>query len=547
MRFIEKIKLYFYTIKPLKLKQIYWRIKYRFLIPKAPSICFATNYTWKMKWSSPKGGDGSWDGENSFSFLAENGSIDSQNGWFVEEKSALWLYNLHYLDNLNVEHEYSIAQEKALVDKWLEVNINVNEIGWAPYCISLRIVNLIKWSSEKSQITERLCLSIARQAESLMAKIEYPIMGNHLFANGKALVFAGTFLDGDIAERCLSKGLDILDVEVEEQFLADGAHFELSPMYHQILMWDMCDLVNLAQISGNKKLGDRASFWHKVIKKAEHWRSSMLHPDNEVAFFNDSTMGIAPPTYVIDNYLVKLGLGVVSRKVPICHNFQPSGYFAISQEVGHKLLINAAQISPQYQPGHAHADSLSFELSILGNRLFVNSGISMYGVSAKREKQRSTLAHNTLTIDNENTSQTWGGFRVAKRARIVHRKYKEVTGLVSVEASHDGYVQTGKGGIHEREWISSLNSLTIIDKVITHNGGAVVRFYLHPGIKVDEVNHKSIVLNLNRKKVFFSISSGKLKLINSQWYPMFGVSEANNCIEVTEFGGSVETSVRWDR
>jgi len=543
---IEKFKLYFYTIKHLKLSQIYWRLKYRISPTKPPTVTSASYQKWSTAWSAPTWQTSAWDGGYEFCFLAEKGVIEGQCSWSVENKSALWLYNLHYLDCLNAKHEYTLAQEKKLIDSWIHANKDLNSIGWSPYCLSLRIVNLVKWSSRNSQLSDKMCLTIANQTESLMTKVEYPIMGNHLFANGKALVFSGAFLEGNISAQYLNKGLEILDCEIKEQFLADGAHFELSPMYHQILMWDMCDLVMLAQISGVKKLEERLEGWKSIILKAENWRAAMLHPDDEIAFFNDSAMGIAPPTIVIDKFLVKLGLSSISRTGMSFHDLNHSGYFSVSQTAGHKLLITAAQIEPDYQPGHAHADSLSFELSLFGVRCFVNSGTSMYGVSDEREKQRSTAVHNTLTIANENSSQTWAGFRLAKRARIINRKSQMLGDSIVIEASHDGFVQIGKGGVHQRKWISKLDSLTIIDKIIGDNNNAVIRFFLHPNVNVGYLKNQSLILGLDNKTVSFSISAGKLRLVKSKWYPKFGISEDNNVIEVSNFDGLVSTQVRWD-
>ena len=81
------------------------------------------------------------------------------------------------------------------------------------------------------------------------------------------------------------------------------------------------------------------------------------------------------------------------------------------------LVCDVAPIGPDHLPAHAHADTLSFELSFKGRRVFVNSGTSEYGLSAERQRQRGTAAHNTLVLDEENSSEVWAGFRVARRAR----------------------------------------------------------------------------------------------------------------------------------
>ena len=81
-----------------------------------------------------------------------------------------------------------------------------------------------------------------------------------------------------------------------------------------------------------------------------------------------------------------------------------------------KLLLDVASIGPDYLPGHGHADTLSFEMSLFGKRTLVNRGISQYGIEV-RQVERGTAAHNTVVINNENSSEVWSGFRVARRAR----------------------------------------------------------------------------------------------------------------------------------
>ncbi|MFB1490650.1 MULTISPECIES: heparinase II/III family protein [unclassified Thiocapsa] len=43
-------------------------------------------------------------------------------------------------------------------------------------------------------------------------------------------------------------------------------------------------------------------------------------------------------------------------------------------------LLDVAPIGPDYLPGHAHADTLSFELSLFGQRVIVNGGTSRYRI-----------------------------------------------------------------------------------------------------------------------------------------------------------------------
>src|SRR6185295_1096925 len=108
-----------------------------------------------------------------------------------------------------------------------------------------------------------------------------------------------------------------------------------------------------------------------------------------------------------------------------------------------------ASVGPSYQPGHAHADTLSFELSLHGRRVLVNSGTSEYGTGPERQRQRSTAAHNTVVIDGQDSSEVWGGFRVARRAHCQWLATSR-TPAPSIEAVHDGYLRLPGRNTHRR-------------------------------------------------------------------------------------------------
>src|SRR5690606_4444910 len=125
----------------------------------------------------------------------------------------------------------------------------------------------------------------------------------------------------------------------------------------------------------------------------------------------------------------------------------------------YEIKIDFAQIGASYQPGHAHADALSFILYHDGRPLFVEQGTSTYQIGARRDLERSTEAHNTVVVNRKNQSQVWGGFRVAKRATTtIHVDQDGV-----YEASHDGYKKIGIR--HKRKFVFEDNSFAIADEL----------------------------------------------------------------------------------
>ena len=466
--------------------------------------------------------------------------------WQSNHQSKLWLYNLHYLDDLNAKGiEVSPGLADKLITKWLDANPPPIGVGWEPYPLSLRIVNLVKWYARGNACSSQAQSSLAAQSEALLKQIEYHILGNHLFANGKALIFAGSFLSGTASDEWLSKGLRILDKEIPEQFLADGAHFELSPMYHATLLWDMCDLLNLAQRSELPPLKLRLTKWQDVVSRGLNWLHSMLHPDGRIPFFNDAAFGIAPTYEQLKSYAGLLGVFGAVDDLPMAQLNASSGYAVVVPDEFSKAIIDLAEVGPKYQPGHAHADTLSFELSLFGQRFLVNSGTSQYGEDNERQRQRSTSAHNTVEVAGVDSSEVWGGFRVARRARPNIELFDEQSGVVIIRASHDGYERLRGKHLHRRTWKFSDLAMDMTDEVTGNKVAAVSRLYVHPDVKVSSYGSVFLADLVNGQSVAIEIvGSDEIRLTSSTWHPEFGCSLPNQCIEVF-FTGKLMTRVSW--
>ena len=204
----------------------------------------------------------------------------------------LWLYQLHYFDDLNAQSaEKRTDWHKLLIERWINENPPCRGNGWESYPISLRIVNWIKWTLAGNELSQDAVSSLAVQVRYLFERLEWHLLGNHLFANAKALVFAGLFFQGEEAAKWLNRGLKILSRQVREQILPDGGHFERSPMYHSIILEDLLDLYNLSVAYEQdfpahwKHLPDT---WKNRIQTMRFWLKAMTHPDGEIALFNDA-------------------------------------------------------------------------------------------------------------------------------------------------------------------------------------------------------------------------------------------------------------------
>lgn len=517
----------FHTVKYLKFKQIYYRLFYRFRKLQALSFPDEIPVCANWQWNGPAFLESSLIGPSQFKFLSHLGEVNTASDWNNPAQEKLWLYNLHYFDDLNaIENNKRKELHVNLINKWIDENPACEGNGWEPYPLSLRIVNWIKWISRQDTIEPKWPKSLSQQGEALSKQLEYHILGNHLFANGKALTFLGAFFPNELGTKFLNKGLEILDEQIPEQFLGDGAHFELSPMYHEILLWDLLELIELAQTSRHPSLIERVVSWKKTAEKAIYWLQCMVHPDGEISFFNDAAIGIAASPEQIYSYGKKLGLNPAKTNNQFIV-FPESGYSRINQK-GHVLMIDHANVGPDYLPGHAHADTLSFEWSVGLQRVLVNSGTSVYGVGPERLRQRKTRSHNSVEINNKDSSDVWGGFRVGKRAfsKLLASSFEH--DVMTISAEHNGY----KNVRHQRNFTSTPDSIKIEDMLTGSFTSASGFYHLHPDIRIHSSEKNSIVLILPEGPEIKINSSSPMEIMDSTWHPEFGKSVINKLIKM---------------
>lgn len=540
---------WFHTVRYLRPAQVYGRLWFRAYRPApdpspAPEIR-ATGGPWQPPARRPS----PLLNGNTFCFLNERHPVESPSDWNHPTWEKLWLYNLHYFDDLNAEGAQGRTdRHRALIERWRAENPPAVGIGWEPYPLSLRLVNWIKWTLAGNALEPAWVQSLAVQARYLRRRLEYHLLGNHLFANAKALVFAGLFFRGEEARRWLEKGLALLDRELSEQILPDGGHFERSPMYHGLILEDLLDLLNLLRAYPDAGVEPA---WEARLRKLSgamrEWLARMCHPDGEIALFNDAAFDIARPPAELDAYAVRLGLPVRAQASdPVCH-LAETGYIRLNHGVACALL-DVGRIGPDYLPGHAHADTLSFELSLFGQRVLVNSGTSRYGTSPERNRQRGTAAHNTVVVDKQDSSEVWSGFRVARRAWPGTPEIEQTQDGIEVRCTHDGYRRLPGGPVHKRRWRLGTGYLSVRDEIEGPCTQAQARFHFHPGLSVEiPAGHTQGRSGLpGGQTVRLEIRAGSCVLEQTTYHPRFGVSEPNTCLGVDLSGKTSELVLHWD-
>lgn len=411
---IKKGFLLFNTVRYLRFIQIYYQIKKRIKINKK-KYNKLTDIQIKMP-NTPLlfiRKDLFWDGENEFEFI---GLRHSPSDWNDESMDKLWIYNLHYFDFI-LNSKNSTISKTEIIKKWIKDNPLGFKNGWEPYPISLRITNLIKFSLEQeSHNFTELHQSLYLQYIYLKDNIEYHLLGNHLFSNLKALLFASLYFKDEIYLKFVIKKIII---ELDEQFQKDGSHFELSPMYHSIVLEDLLDIISLAK-SYSYSLPNKFNI---TAEQALNYLRNITFIDGSLPHFNDSTEGICQNLKTLEQYSVELNIKSGDK---LAHHYSQNSGIIRNDTKSSSIIFDGGQIGASYLPGHAHADNLTYEFFKDSRKLIVDTGISSYQDIDKRKIERSSTAHNVLTPNNNNSSEIWSSFRVARRAisKKVHLSFK---------------------------------------------------------------------------------------------------------------------------
>ena len=450
--------------------------------------------------------------------LGAEGSLAHASDWDDPARSALWRYHTHYFDDLRATGSASrTAWNRDLIRRWMAEVKPESGSGWDAYPTSLRIVNWIRGALGALGATESMVHSMAQQARWLRQSLEHHLLGNHLLANAKALVFAGVFFQGPEADEWRTEGLRLLERELKEQVLADGGHFERSPMYHSVILEDVLDLIALAQCAPDV-LPDARS-WIPLADRMRRWLRVMVHPDGQIALFNDAAFDQAPSPAALEDYALRLGLGPSADTNAAVIHLDASGFLRAVRGAL-VLFCDVGDIGPDYLPGHAHADTLSFELSNGSDRWFVDTGTSHYEPGAERLRQRTTAAHNTVEVDGESSSEVWSSFRVARRARPFGLSIEDRSDRLRVVCSHDGYRRLPGRVVHTRAWELSASRLRIEDNLQGRFQSAVSRVHLHPDLEL----HEGHIQHPNGGSARTAVTGATLAHKRATWHPRFGAN-----------------------
>lgn len=496
-----KVGRFFRTIRYLNLRQIVYQFKYRVGIPGRlfQNLYLNGNLAKLNSFEYLRSSILIANNPYEFRFLNQSVTFRNDIDWNYEVNGKLWTYNLNYFDFLNNSNNNPQLLSD-IVDSFY-FNYNSLRVGREAYPTSLRIMNIVKVHNNLR--LAKLEIILRRDIERLYKSLEYHLEGNHLLENAFALYFAAHVYPRE--EKLVNKSVELIKKQLSVQILEDGGHYERSFMYHQIILQRLLESISLSNANPNDWNIRTLDFLKESAKKMLSWLYTASNGGEIFLRFNDSIENVGPNSKDIFEFAHRLKLNFHIKT-----NFSDSSFRKMRKDK-FLFVLNVGEISPSDQPGHSHAETFNFCVFKEGHPIIVSPGITTYENLEKRQLERSSKMHNTLSIGENNCNEVWSLFRVGRRAKInlIHDS------PLVVKGTHDGFKNLSIK--HTREWRLQKNALIITDDIIGKAAfNSNINLHFFPGTNIIRVNNSTYQLE-NMMKILFETDNTQ-ELIKMEEY-----------------------------
>ena len=506
------------TLSRLKFRQIYHQLFHRLpnLLPKSEPELEPNQWKgYRGKTRFPL----RWVGrkisflEGEFHFVGKGHQFHGLPDWQYLGNGGLWLDHLHYLRYMETLGE-RLDQEQLndwchFLEDWYHKNSwGKGKAFLPPYNASERAfvigrilcLNYNSLSSDQKELHEKV---FQRDLAYVARNLEFHLDGNHLLKNLLSLLWGITLFSGKEVQVWKKLVDRYLPDALEEQILSDGMHYERSPSYHDLALVDILYIINVLPESNP---------WVEKLKEiAERMVGVSLmlrHPNGQTALFNDGSLDLGTDTQsLFEAAEVLIGSVSIPRKLP------EAGYYILTQGEKYYAIADAGNMAPDHQMGHAHADIFSFELSINGSNVIIDTGTSTYHEQPFRDIERSTAAHNTVEISGTSQAEMWSYFRVGRRGKPREVGFRIKNGQIRLSGWHDGYKHLSGNPVHFRDFqFSEQNGLEITDRVDgCVNLPICSRLHLAEDVEIESLDDNITILRLpDGEKVVVTAEGGTL-------------------------------------
>jgi hypothetical protein len=440
--------------------------------------------------------------------------------------------------HLTREERYAVGC-RTLLDSWFSQCPYPRGVNW---CVSLEhAVRLVNWSfawfllggdaavifaGEEGQAFRKRWLESVYQHCHFIPRhwSRHSSANNHLLGEATGL-FVGALtwpLWRESAEWARQARAE-LEREALAQTFADGVNKEQAIWYHHAVA-DMMLVAGLVARANDCDFGKE--YWGRLEVMLE-FIASVMDVGGNVPLIGDADEGVlvrfvpAPPARAADADVFRslLATGAVlfdrpalraksvvfddksrwllgdagaaahacidaSRAFPVRRAFPEGGYFILGEDFETprevRLVADAGPLGYLAIAAHGHADALAFTLSVGGKPILVDPGTFSYSSQPWRRYFRSTAAHNTVVVDDQDQSVYGGSFLWLEHANAVVETFRALGDEQTLTAHHDGYRRLSDPVRHRRTWryTAGIANLAVTDELACR-GAHSIAIYWH--------------------------------------------------------------------
>jgi uncharacterized heparinase superfamily protein len=321
-----------------------------------------------------------------------------------------------------------------------------------------------------------------------------PVRGNHYLSDLAGLYLCALGL-GEVTEAAAWKQFarDALHSEMERQVRPDGFDFEASTSYHALAT----EMLLFPALLGTGRGDPFGREYLDLLEKMVEVISALIRSDGTLPQIGDNDDGrflifsqyhrsrrdwrplLALASFLFRNedWLAQSGdawvegvwvLGepfvrwIDTLRVPLSHRpfscaaFPHAGVYQLGFG-STQMVVDAGDVGQGNNGGHAHNDTLAFELHAFGREVLPDRGTGTYTPSLElRNRFRSTRSHNTVQVDGEEINPfPEEPFRLIPADEPRVRRWRAGSRWAYFEAEHHGYRRLPLPVVHRRRFLLS--------------------------------------------------------------------------------------------
>lgn len=253
---------------------------------------------------------------------------------------------------------------------------------------------------------EDLLLFIRSCVEQMRHLIAFPQNGNWLTMEMNGVyTCAALFPELKEAKAARQFAISKIHADIIQQFLPDGAQFELTPGYHQVALENIMALPQKAKLFN--RLDEIPEDFVSLMEKAYDFNLRLMLPSGSIPFYNDSWPCNVPGSLTRalqyfpkrDDFRYLATRGKQGTQPDFTSTFLPwAGYAAMRSSWNHDATYVGFDAGPLGN-GHYHQDKLNLVLFKGKDELIFDDGGGCYENSPFRRYATSAFGHNTVIVD----------------------------------------------------------------------------------------------------------------------------------------------------